>query len=87
MDSPSSDAIFRRTRNFRSLRKKPGQSSKFWKPWIGPFKVVARLFKLNYCIRNLRGKVSIVHVNRLKQAYRKGIWKEKGRKVVTESSG
>ena len=23
--------------------KKPGQSSKFWKPWTGPFKVLARV--------------------------------------------
>ena len=34
--------------------------------------------KRNYRIRNVRGKVSVVHVNRLKQAYKQGIWKERG---------
>ena len=47
-----------------SLAKKPRESSKFWKPWTGPFKVVARLSRWNYRIRNLRGKECVVHVNR-----------------------
>ena len=70
-----------------SPAKKPGQSSKFWKPWTGPFKDVARLSRWNYRVRNLPGKGSVVHVNRLKQANKQGIWKEKGRKDVTGSSG
>ena len=70
-----------------SPAKKPGQISKFLKPWTRPFKDVARLLRWNYRIKNLRGKESVVHVNRLKQAYKQGIWEEKGRKVVTESSG
>jgi transposase InsO family protein len=36
--------------------KKPGQSSKFWSPWTGPWKVTARLSKLNYRIENPQGK-------------------------------
>ena len=28
--------------------------------------------------RNLRGKESVLHVNRLKRAYKQGIWKERG---------
>ena len=70
-----------------SRAEKPGQSSKFWKPRTAPFKVVARLSRWNYSIRNLRVKGSVVHVNRLKQAYIQGFWKEKGRKYVTGSSG
>ena len=31
----------------------------------------------NYRIRNLQGKDSVVHVNRLKRAYKQGIWKER----------
>ena len=54
-----------------STAKKPGQSSKFWKPWTGPFKVVAG-------VSSLRVKESVVHVNRLKRAYKQGIWKERG---------
>ena len=67
--------------------KKPVQSSKFWRPWTGPFKVVASLSRWNYGIRNLRGIGYVVHVNRLKQFYKQGIWNEKGRKDVTGSSG
>jgi len=44
----------------------------------GPFKVVARLSRWNYRKRNVRGKESVVHVNRLKQTYKQGIWKERG---------
>ena len=40
-----------------SPAKKPGQSSMFWKPWTGPFKIVAHLSRWNYRIRNLRGRV------------------------------
>ena len=38
---------------------------------------MARLSKCNYRIRNLRGKESVVHVNRLRQAYKQGIWKKR----------
>jgi len=60
--------------------KKPGQSSKFWSPWTGPWKVTARLSKLNYRIVNPQGKEFVVHVNRLKRAYNPGIWKAKEKK-------
>jgi len=46
-----------------SPAKKPRENSKFWKPWTGPFKIMARLSRWNYRIRYLRGKVSVVHVN------------------------
>ena len=61
-----------------SPAKKPGQNSKFWTPWTGPFQVVARLSKLNYRVRNMRGKESVVHINRLKRAYKQGIQEAKG---------
>jgi transposase InsO family protein len=57
--------------------KKPGQCQKFRKPWIGPFKVAAKLSELNYRIVNLFGKESVVHVNRLKKAHNSSIWKPK----------
>jgi len=41
--------------------KKPGQSSKFWSPWVGPCKAVACLLKLNYCIVNMQGKEFVMH--------------------------
>jgi hypothetical protein len=62
-----------------SPAKKPGQSSKFWTPWAGPYKVVAHSSKLNYPIVNLQGKEFVVHINSLKRAYRQGIWKAKGK--------
>ena len=34
--------------------------------------------KWNYRIRNVRGKESVVHVNKLKRSYKQGIWKERG---------
>jgi hypothetical protein len=57
--------------------KKPGQSSKFWSPWAGSYKVAARLSKLNYRIVNLLGNEFVVRVNRLKRAYNPGILKAK----------
>jgi len=56
-----------------SPAKKPGWSSKIWTPWAGPYKEVAHLSKLNYRIVNLQGKEFIVHVNRLKRAYKQGM--------------
>jgi len=59
--------------------KKRGQCSKFWTPWAGPHKIVARLSRLNYRIMNQQGKESVVHINRLQRANKQGIWKPKKR--------
>ena len=40
---------------------------------------MAGLSKWNYRIRNLQGKEFVVHVNRLKRAYKEGIWKATGK--------
>ena len=39
-----------------SPARKPGQSSKFWTSWIGPYVVAARLSKLNYRIKSTQGE-------------------------------
>jgi hypothetical protein len=57
--------------------RKPGQSSKFFFAWQGPYKVTARLSKLNYRVVNQQGKEFVVHINRMKRAFKQGIWKEK----------
>jgi hypothetical protein len=62
-----------------SPAKKPGQSSKFWIPWTGPYVVAARISKLNYCIKSTQGKESVVHVNRMKRAYKQGMLRAKGK--------
>jgi hypothetical protein len=46
--------------------RKPGQSSKFFSIWQGPYKVIARLTKLNYHVQNQQGKEFVVHINRMK---------------------
>ena len=60
--------------------KKPGQSSKFWCPWTAPWKVTARLSKVNYHIVNPQGNEFVMQVNQLKRAYNPGIWKAKEKK-------
>jgi hypothetical protein len=62
-----------------SPAKKRGQCSKFLTPWAGPYKVVARLSKLDYHVMNLQAKEFVVHIKRLKRAYNQGIWKAKGK--------
>jgi hypothetical protein len=57
--------------------KKRGQCSKFWSLWVGPFKIVALLSRLNYRIMNQKVNESVVHVNRLQRAYKQGSWKAK----------
>jgi hypothetical protein len=59
--------------------RKPGQSSKFFFAWEGPYKVTARLSKLNYRVVNQQGKEFVVHLNRMKRAFEQGIWKVKER--------
>jgi hypothetical protein len=56
--------------------RKPGQSSKCFFAWQGPYKVTARLSKLNYHVVNQQGKEFVVHLNRMKKAFKQGIWKE-----------
>jgi hypothetical protein len=51
--------------------RKPGQSQK---SWVGPFKVIGKLSNVNYQIVNLKGKVSMVHVERLTKAHNPDIW-------------
>jgi hypothetical protein len=45
--------------------------------WQGPYKVTARLSKINYRVVNQQGKEFVVHLNRMKRAFKQGIWKEK----------
>jgi hypothetical protein len=59
--------------------RKPGQSSKFFFAWQGPYKVTARLSKLNYRVVNQQGKEFVEHLNRMKRAFKQGIWKAKER--------
>jgi len=59
--------------------RKPGQGSKFWTPWIGPYVVAVRLSKLNYRIKSTQGKESVVLVNRMKRAYKQGTLRVKGK--------
>ena len=49
---------------------KAGLSSKFRKPWTGPWLVTARRSHLNYTLVNERGKEMTVHVNRMKAAHK-----------------
>jgi hypothetical protein len=53
---------------------KPGHCRKLQKKWAGPFRIVAKVSKLNYRIVNPQGKEFTVHVNRLKLANNHGIW-------------
>jgi hypothetical protein len=46
--------------------RKSGVAYKFRKPWTSPFKIVQRISDLNYQIVSKNGKLSVVHVNRLK---------------------
>jgi hypothetical protein len=57
--------------------RKPGQISKFFFARQGPYKVTARLSKLNYRVVNQQGKELVVHLNRMNRAFKQGIWKEK----------
>jgi hypothetical protein len=57
--------------------RKPGQSSKFFFAWQGPYKVTTRLSKLKYRVVKQQGKESVVHLNCMKRAFKQGIWKEK----------
>jgi hypothetical protein len=66
--------------------KKPGQCQKSLKPWIGPFRVVAKLSDLKYRIVNQFGKESVVHVNRLKKAHNPSIWRPKPSQKPNRSS-
>jgi hypothetical protein len=59
--------------------RKVGQSSKFFSVWQGPYRVVARLSKLNYCVQSQQGKEFMVHINHMKRVYKQGIWKTKDR--------
>ena len=56
---------------------KAGLSSKFRKPWTGPWLVTARRSHLNYTLVNERGKEMTVHVNRMKTAHKPPIWRVK----------
>jgi hypothetical protein len=66
-----------RERNFKAKEIinlfSPPKKPKFWTPWAGPYKFVARLSTLNYRIMNLQGKEFVVQVDRVKRAYNLGI--------------
>jgi hypothetical protein len=57
--------------------RKPGVSNKFTAVWQGPFAVRERVGELDYKIVNMKGKESVVHINRLKGANNPSIWKPK----------
>jgi transposase InsO family protein len=57
--------------------RKPGVSQKFTPVWKGPFAVRERVGELDYKIVDMRGKESVVHINRLKGANNPHIWKPK----------
>jgi len=52
-------------------------SSKFRRPWSGPWLIMAQKSRLNYALRNAKGKELMVHVNRMKEAHQPQLWKEK----------
>jgi hypothetical protein len=53
-------------------RVKHGESRKWSSQYIGPFEVLRRLNEVNYLIkRKAGGKVSVVHVDRMKKYYEK----------------
>jgi hypothetical protein len=54
--------------------------------WQGPYKVTARLLKLNYRVVNQQGKEFVVHLNRMKRAFKQGIWKAKERERCSRNS-
>ena len=45
---------------------KVGASSKFRRPWVGPWRITEKKSRLNYVITDQRRKQLVVHVNRLK---------------------
>jgi len=49
--------------------RKPGLSRKFHKYWIGPYKITAKISKLNYEILGKNDRRQVVPINRLKPAY------------------
>jgi hypothetical protein len=53
---------------------KMGVSAKFRRPWVWPWRVTGRKNRLNYAIVDHRGKLLVVHVNRLKKAYAPVDW-------------
>jgi len=48
---------------------KLGVSSKFRRPWVGPWRITEKKSRFNYVTAEKRGKQLVVHVNRLKRAY------------------
>jgi hypothetical protein len=58
-----------------TLLENPVRVPNFFFAWQGPYKVTARLSKLNCRVVNQKGKKSVVHLNRIKRAFKQGIWK------------
>ena len=59
---------------------KKGVSTKFRRPWQGPWRVTEKKSRLNYAIVDERGRRLIVHVNRLKRAYGSVDWERADRR-------
>ena len=59
---------------------KKGVSTKFRRPWQGPWRVTEKKSRLNYAIVDERGRRLIVHVNRLKKAYGSVDWERADRR-------
>jgi hypothetical protein len=55
--------------------KKPGRCHKFRSIWQEPFVVVQKPSELNIKILNKKGKLFVVHINRLKKSYDSAPWK------------
>ena len=56
---------------------KVGLSSKFRKPWTGPWLITARKSHLNYALVDERGREVTVHVNRMKPCHQNPSWSKK----------
>lgn len=47
---------------------KPGVSKKYLRPWRGPYRITKRMSDVLYQIEDGSGKLTIIHLNRLKEA-------------------
>jgi hypothetical protein len=64
--------------------RKPRSSKTFWYPWRGHYYIIAQQAnKLHYRIKDIIGKVSVVHVNRLQKARNQNSWREEETKPAS----
>jgi hypothetical protein len=60
-----------------SPARKPVVSNKFTPVWQGPFSEIEHVGEVDYRIVDMKGKQSVVHINRSKAANNPSIWKPK----------